>query len=154
MEFSELDLTLVIREQPNVRDLPLICLREYRQNSFRLPPASPYDKFLKAAGCWISNTGSVNHYHIPCDVYICHLFLNFYSFHSLLPIERRLSLYIGVEWCCLLLSPRPCPNAWDERGTSIVNGYSKLWIWGRWWLCYVRLMLENYVHTSKQKKDM
>ncbi|KAL0884507.1 hypothetical protein Bca101_008488 [Brassica carinata] len=27
------------------------CSREVEQNSFRLPPSSPYDKFLKAAGC-------------------------------------------------------------------------------------------------------
>ncbi|KAK9665077.1 hypothetical protein RND81_14G088700 [Saponaria officinalis] len=27
------------------------CSLEYGQQSFRLPPASPYDKFLKAAGC-------------------------------------------------------------------------------------------------------
>lgn len=25
--------------------------QEVPQNSFRLPPSSPYDKFLKAAGC-------------------------------------------------------------------------------------------------------
>ncbi|XP_075085714.1 protein SEMI-ROLLED LEAF 2 isoform X2 [Nicotiana tabacum] len=29
----------------------LSCSREYGQESFRLPPSSPYDKFLKAAGC-------------------------------------------------------------------------------------------------------
>ncbi|XP_009625864.1 protein SEMI-ROLLED LEAF 2 isoform X1 [Nicotiana tomentosiformis] len=29
----------------------LSCSREYGQQSFRLPPSSPYDKFLKAAGC-------------------------------------------------------------------------------------------------------
>ncbi|MCD9646661.1 hypothetical protein HAX54_036687 [Datura stramonium] len=27
------------------------CSGEYGQQSFRLPPSSPYDKFLKAAGC-------------------------------------------------------------------------------------------------------
>lgn len=27
------------------------CSREYGEQSFRLPPSSPYDKFLKAAGC-------------------------------------------------------------------------------------------------------
>ncbi|KAI4378783.1 hypothetical protein MLD38_016214 [Melastoma candidum] len=29
----------------------VLCTQEYRQHSFRLPPSSPYDKFLKAAGC-------------------------------------------------------------------------------------------------------
>ncbi|KAJ8755491.1 hypothetical protein K2173_019289 [Erythroxylum novogranatense] len=28
-----------------------LCSLDYGQNSFRLPPSSPYDKFLKAAGC-------------------------------------------------------------------------------------------------------
>ncbi|CAA7026470.1 unnamed protein product [Microthlaspi erraticum] len=28
-----------------------LCSHEVEQNSFRLPPSSPYDKFLKAAGC-------------------------------------------------------------------------------------------------------
>ncbi|PKI73812.1 hypothetical protein CRG98_005796 [Punica granatum] len=51
MEFTESDLKLVIVDQPKVHDQPLVCSREYHQNSFRLPPSSPYDKFLKAAGC-------------------------------------------------------------------------------------------------------
>ncbi|KAK4784247.1 hypothetical protein SAY86_018615 [Trapa natans] len=52
MEFSKLDLKLVQTiEQPSAHALPLICSHEYNRNSFKLPPASPYDKFLKAAGC-------------------------------------------------------------------------------------------------------
>ncbi|CAH8312949.1 unnamed protein product [Eruca vesicaria subsp. sativa] len=35
------------------------CSREVEQNSFRLPPSSPYDKFLKAAG-WIEIMEEVN----------------------------------------------------------------------------------------------
>ncbi|XP_050207337.1 protein SEMI-ROLLED LEAF 2 isoform X2 [Mercurialis annua] len=37
--------------QSKATDQLAICSVEYGQNSFRLPPSSPYDKFLKAAGC-------------------------------------------------------------------------------------------------------
>ncbi|XP_057456269.1 protein SEMI-ROLLED LEAF 2 isoform X2 [Lotus japonicus] len=48
LEYSEGDMKLVCQEQFQARP----CSYDYRQqNSFRLPPASPYDKFLKAAGC-------------------------------------------------------------------------------------------------------
>ncbi|KAJ7980704.1 Arm repeat superfamily protein [Quillaja saponaria] len=46
MEFSEEDMKLV------TKDHILSCSHEYgQQHSFRLPPSSPFDKFLKAAGC-------------------------------------------------------------------------------------------------------
>lgn len=34
--------------------LPMLCATEYQTlpHSFQLPAASPYDNFLKAAGCW------------------------------------------------------------------------------------------------------
>ncbi|XP_050372855.1 protein SEMI-ROLLED LEAF 2 isoform X2 [Argentina anserina] len=38
-------------EQIQSKNQLLICSREYGQHSFKLPPSSPYDKFLKAAGC-------------------------------------------------------------------------------------------------------
>ncbi|XWS09313.1 hypothetical protein CRYUN_Cryun40dG0074800 [Craigia yunnanensis] len=49
-EFSE-DLKLISKEQVDVSGQLALCSQEYRQHSFRLPPSSPYDKFLKAAGC-------------------------------------------------------------------------------------------------------
>ncbi|XWS13233.1 hypothetical protein CRYUN_Cryun36dG0020200 [Craigia yunnanensis] len=50
VEFSE-DLKLISKEQVHVKGQLALCSQEYRQHSFRLPPSSPYDKFLKAAGC-------------------------------------------------------------------------------------------------------
>ncbi|XVE81083.1 hypothetical protein DITRI_Ditri15bG0034800 [Diplodiscus trichospermus] len=50
MEFSE-DQRLISKEQHNLRGQLTLCSQEYGQQSFRLPPSSPYDKFLKAAGC-------------------------------------------------------------------------------------------------------
>ncbi|XVF29341.1 hypothetical protein REPUB_Repub15cG0112500 [Reevesia pubescens] len=50
VEFSE-DLKLISKEQVHVRGQLALCSQEYAQHSFRLPPSSPYDKFLKAAGC-------------------------------------------------------------------------------------------------------
>lgn len=44
------DLELTKVESTHAQN-PLSCSREYGQQSFRLPPSSPYDKFLKAAGC-------------------------------------------------------------------------------------------------------
>lgn len=52
VEVSEEDLKLVSTEQVRARDQFLPCSRQYgQQQSFKLPPSSPYDKFLKAAGC-------------------------------------------------------------------------------------------------------
>ncbi|XAR48715.1 hypothetical protein NMG60_11031619 [Bertholletia excelsa] len=52
IEFSEGDLKLIKVEQAQGGDKLLGCSLEYgQQQSFRLPPSSPYDKFLKAAGC-------------------------------------------------------------------------------------------------------
>ncbi|XP_057959734.1 protein SEMI-ROLLED LEAF 2 isoform X2 [Malania oleifera] len=51
MGLSEGDLRLFSMEQVRGRDQLLTCSREFGQHSFRLPPSSPYDKFLKAAGC-------------------------------------------------------------------------------------------------------
>lgn len=38
-------------DQLRHQDQLQLCLRDYGPHSFRLPPSSPYDKFLKAAGC-------------------------------------------------------------------------------------------------------
>ncbi|KAK7257871.1 hypothetical protein RIF29_32166 [Crotalaria pallida] len=49
LEYSKADLKLVSQEQYQVR---LPCSYDYgQQHSLRLPPSSPFDKFLKAAGC-------------------------------------------------------------------------------------------------------
>ncbi|XVF37721.1 hypothetical protein REPUB_Repub20aG0034000 [Reevesia pubescens] len=50
VELSE-DLKLISKKQVHRRGQLALCSQEYGQNSFRLPPSSPYDKFLKAAGC-------------------------------------------------------------------------------------------------------
>ncbi|PPD80837.1 hypothetical protein GOBAR_DD22237 [Gossypium barbadense] len=50
VEFSE-DLKLISNEQVHARGQLAVCSLEYGQHSFKLPPSSPYDKFLKAAGC-------------------------------------------------------------------------------------------------------
>ncbi|KAM7279907.1 hypothetical protein ACFE04_007041 [Oxalis oulophora] len=47
-EFADGDFN---KEQIVPRDRLSMCAYEYNQNSFRLPPSSPYDKFLKAARC-------------------------------------------------------------------------------------------------------
>ncbi|KAL6970765.1 hypothetical protein U1Q18_030454 [Sarracenia purpurea var. burkii] len=52
IELSEGDLELINVEQVQGGDKLLACSLEYAQeSSFRLPPSSPYDKFLRAAGC-------------------------------------------------------------------------------------------------------
>ncbi|XP_012573225.1 protein SEMI-ROLLED LEAF 2 isoform X2 [Cicer arietinum] len=52
LEYAESDLKLVSQEQIPALYQVRPCSYEYRQqHSLRLPPASPYDKFLKAAGC-------------------------------------------------------------------------------------------------------
>ncbi|CAL2228959.1 unnamed protein product [Prunus armeniaca] len=51
MELSEGDLKLKNKEQVRVQNQLILCSREIGQHSFKLPPSSPYDKFLKAAGC-------------------------------------------------------------------------------------------------------
>ncbi|XP_052207637.1 protein SEMI-ROLLED LEAF 2 isoform X2 [Diospyros lotus] len=55
IELPEGDLKLMESEQGQGLDKLLICSLEHgqqlQQQSFRLPPSSPYDKFLKAAGC-------------------------------------------------------------------------------------------------------
>lgn len=51
LDFLEDDLKLVNKEHVRGRDQLLLCSHEYGQQSFRLPPSSPYDKFMKAAGC-------------------------------------------------------------------------------------------------------
>ncbi|XP_048333178.2 protein SEMI-ROLLED LEAF 2 isoform X1 [Ziziphus jujuba] len=50
-DFSEEDLKLVNKEHVRTREQLLLCPRDCGPYSFRLPPSSPYDKFLKAAGC-------------------------------------------------------------------------------------------------------
>ncbi|XP_061367291.1 protein SEMI-ROLLED LEAF 2-like isoform X1 [Gastrolobium bilobum] len=52
LEYSKGDLKLVIQEQFQAQDQ--VHFRSHdtgKQHSLRLPPSSPYDKFLKAAGC-------------------------------------------------------------------------------------------------------
>lgn len=53
MELSEVEIKVVTEVERGLgRDQLLVCSREFgQQQSFRLPPSSPYDKFLKAAGC-------------------------------------------------------------------------------------------------------
>ncbi|TXG72845.1 hypothetical protein EZV62_001424 [Acer yangbiense] len=48
---SEEIVKLTNEELVRPQDHLALCSREYGQYSFRLPPSSPYDKFLKAAGC-------------------------------------------------------------------------------------------------------
>ncbi|KAM6566790.1 hypothetical protein CsatA_025918 [Cannabis sativa] len=51
-EYTDGGLKLIKKEQVVVRDQLALCSHEYgHNNSFKLPPSSPYDKFLKAAGC-------------------------------------------------------------------------------------------------------
>ncbi|XP_057452957.1 protein SEMI-ROLLED LEAF 2-like isoform X2 [Lotus japonicus] len=52
LEYSKGDLKLVSQKQLKVQDqVPLLSHDHVQQNSLILPPSSPYDKFLKAAGC-------------------------------------------------------------------------------------------------------
>lgn len=53
MQSDDLDVNpLPMSKEPfQVRDPLYPCSLEYEHQSFHLPPASPYDKFLKAAGC-------------------------------------------------------------------------------------------------------
>ncbi|KAK7312409.1 hypothetical protein VNO77_36237 [Canavalia gladiata] len=52
LEYSEGDLKLVSQEQFQAQYQVRVCSYECGlQHSLKLPPASPYDKFLKAAGC-------------------------------------------------------------------------------------------------------
>lgn len=51
MELSKVDLKLKDKEQVRLQNQLVLCSREIGQHSFKLPPSSPYDKFLKAAGC-------------------------------------------------------------------------------------------------------
>ncbi|XP_058730020.1 protein SEMI-ROLLED LEAF 2-like isoform X1 [Vicia villosa] len=52
LQYSEVDLKLVSQEQLQALYPAHPCSYDYRQqHSLILPPASPYDKFLKAAGC-------------------------------------------------------------------------------------------------------
>ena len=42
--------------QPTPGPVPMLCAAEYQHHPhlFRLPASSPFDNFLKAAGCWVS----------------------------------------------------------------------------------------------------
>ncbi|XP_040374312.1 protein SEMI-ROLLED LEAF 2 isoform X2 [Rosa chinensis] len=51
LESSEGYPKVKTKEQIQAKNQLVICSREYGQHSFKLPPSSPYDKFLKAAGC-------------------------------------------------------------------------------------------------------
>ncbi|KAK7262578.1 hypothetical protein RJT34_30152 [Clitoria ternatea] len=53
LDYSEGDLKLVSQEPYQAQYQVRLCSYDFgqQQHSFRLPPASPYDKFLKAAGC-------------------------------------------------------------------------------------------------------
>lgn len=45
------NLKLINKDQVQARDELALCSHEFGRYSLRLPPSSPYDKFLKAAGC-------------------------------------------------------------------------------------------------------
>ncbi|KAG6575357.1 Protein SEMI-ROLLED LEAF 2, partial [Cucurbita argyrosperma subsp. sororia] len=51
MEIVPGDVKYYTKETNKRHDQPLLCSHEYGRHSLRLPPSSPYDKFLKAAGC-------------------------------------------------------------------------------------------------------
>ncbi|XP_061357545.1 protein SEMI-ROLLED LEAF 2-like isoform X2 [Gastrolobium bilobum] len=52
LDYSKVDLKLVTQEQYHALYQVRLCSYDSgQQHSLRLPPASPYDKFLKAAGC-------------------------------------------------------------------------------------------------------
>ncbi|XP_022150364.1 uncharacterized protein LOC111018549 isoform X2 [Momordica charantia] len=51
MEIVPGDVKYCTKETAKGQDQPLLCSHEYGRYSLRLPPSSPYDKFLKAAGC-------------------------------------------------------------------------------------------------------
>ncbi|KAK7404490.1 hypothetical protein VNO78_05421 [Psophocarpus tetragonolobus] len=52
LEYSEDDLKLVSQEKFQAQYQVRLCSYDFgQQYSLKLPPASPYDKFLKAAGC-------------------------------------------------------------------------------------------------------
>ncbi|CAJ1933321.1 unnamed protein product [Sphenostylis stenocarpa] len=52
LEYSEGDLKLVSQEQFQTQYQVRLCSYDFgQQHSLKLPPASPFDKFLKAAGC-------------------------------------------------------------------------------------------------------
>ncbi|KAK6914571.1 hypothetical protein RJ641_021892 [Dillenia turbinata] len=50
-KLTEGEVMLINKEEIRALDLPFSCGLESGQHSLRLPPSSPYDKFLKAAGC-------------------------------------------------------------------------------------------------------
>ncbi|GMI71859.1 EFR3 OF PLANT 3 [Hibiscus trionum] len=58
-EFLE-DLKLISNGQGNVSGQLALCSQQQRQHSFRLPPSSPYDKFLKAAESGVFSRPDVN----------------------------------------------------------------------------------------------
>ncbi|KAK8519569.1 hypothetical protein V6N12_025602 [Hibiscus sabdariffa] len=45
------DLKVIGKEQVHTRGQLALCALEYGKHSFKLPPSSPYEKFLKTAGC-------------------------------------------------------------------------------------------------------
>ncbi|KAJ6991661.1 hypothetical protein NC653_019740 [Populus alba x Populus x berolinensis] len=51
VELPQCDLTLATKDQIRAPDQLALCSLEYGQNSFRLPPSSPYDKFFE--GSWM-----------------------------------------------------------------------------------------------------
>ncbi|EEF29339.1 protein SEMI-ROLLED LEAF 2 [Ricinus communis] len=51
VEHSPSELKLNNNDQTKASDQLALCSVEYGPSSFKLPPSSPYDKFLKAAGC-------------------------------------------------------------------------------------------------------
>lgn len=51
MEIVPGDVKYYTKETNKRHDQPLLCSHEFGRHSLRLPPSSPYDKFLKAAGC-------------------------------------------------------------------------------------------------------
>ncbi|XP_021656835.2 protein SEMI-ROLLED LEAF 2 isoform X3 [Hevea brasiliensis] len=51
VELLQSDSKLNSNDQNGVPDQLALCSVEYGHTAFRLPPSSPYDKFMKAAGC-------------------------------------------------------------------------------------------------------
>lgn len=51
VKFLQSDSTLNSKNQIQAPDQLALWSVEYGHSSLRLPPSSPYDKFMKAAGC-------------------------------------------------------------------------------------------------------
>ncbi|KAE8717573.1 putative serine/threonine-protein kinase GCN2-like [Hibiscus syriacus] len=59
-EKAEEDPRLISNDQGRVSGQLALCSQQHKQNSFRLPSSSPYDKFLKAAESGVFSRSEVN----------------------------------------------------------------------------------------------